>query len=131
MPAYDVFFPLDITVSPGGTASVAWRAPQYYGSTAALELMLIPRVGADVAGADIDLTLEHGAIGEQEGFHSSINTSSTYDFTGRLDLYTSLDLLSMVDAITEGDICRLDIVHANVAGDIYYAGLRWAYTTYS
>ena len=121
----------DFRVQTVGTSSAqrfTFFVPHDFISLTSAVLVMIPDANAAGSGKDIDLDSDYGKIGESRNNHSESDTTTIYDFTGKNNQFTEIDISGILSLLAALDYVGIRVTHNTIGGALRYLGIRLRYT---
>lgn len=117
-----------LTIGLSGSGNLSFIIPPDFVALQKLVLVAIVTTPAAGSGKNIDLTSDYAAVGETYTNHSESDTTTTYDFSGKGNKLTEIDISGIFGSIAAGDYCGILIVHNAIGGSLHYLGISLEYT---
>lgn len=114
-------------ITTSGSHRFTFIIPSDFTNLAGLNLVGIIGSGADGSGKDIDLSSDYAKQNELFNTNSESDTATSYDFTGKTDVMTYLDISSVFSSIEANHICGVFVDHNAIGGSIDYIGVLLEY----
>jgi hypothetical protein len=114
-------------VGQAATGRMGFHVPDNFGTLVACKVMFFPTAGSAGAGKNIDITTEYCGDGEIYNQHTATDNTTLYDFTGRANIRTEIDIAPLLGLLSPDDQVGIQVSHNAVGGNINYIGVDLVY----